>query len=115
MAILYYPPCPQMPKGRDITVTPVISTGHITKQDGDILNDQRSDIPSLYARHEYGWELKLGGFKSRGSRIEIKRLKSAGLSDAFVNIMAYFARLGYSHVNIDCDGEVIVGLQQFDW
>jgi len=112
---LFYPPCPKMPKGREITVTPVISTGHITKQDGDILDDQCSDIPCLYARHEYGWELKLGEFKSRYSRLEIKRLRSNGLSDDFVKLMLYFSDLGYNHLNIDRDGPVIEGLNQFEW
>lgn len=115
MSNIIYPCCPKMPKGRDITVTPVISTGHIPKSDNDILEDVHRYIPRLYARHEYGWEFTLSGFAKDELEGTVTEFVKAGLSQALINTLAYFKGLGYTHLNIDRDGEVVKGLQRFEW
>jgi len=115
MSTTVYPACPKMPKGRSITVTPVISTRHITAEDNCVLENEANDIPHLYARHEYGWEFSLIGLKGGCREIINLELYGAGLSDVLINLLVIFADLGYDHLNIDRDGEVIEGLPQVYW
>lgn len=103
-----YPVRIRTPKGFDITVTPTVSTGHITFQDNEILSNMLSEIPGLYARHEYGWEFAL-------RCTDPEALQRVGLSDALADLVSKFKALDYDHLNIDRDGQVIEGLPQFEW
>lgn len=110
MSKLIYPKRVRTAPDKWISVTPVISSCHITREDNVILSDVNRNIPHLYSRNCYGWEFQL-----RDKSTTASSFLRAGLSQAFANLMLGFMDLGYTSIRLDRDGDVVTGKTMFEW
>jgi len=102
-----YPPATPTTHGpsRHIMQVPVISTFHITKEDGQrlALDDWRD---SLAACHGDGHIL----------HFEADSLDDfSEFSEPFQDMISEFADLGYTYLRLDIDGEILPDLPTFEW
>lgn len=92
---------------------PVISTAHITKEDGAVLERSRGGC------HVCGHPLACGVLDvcSEGAQYLITTDAAVWEADAgaFKDLLSHFAALGYRWIILDRDGDKIPGLTTFDW
>jgi hypothetical protein len=88
-----------------------LCTGHITRQDDDLLfdlcNEPSIDLPRI-CRHEYGWII----FCNPES---VEHLDAYGFSPAFQQFYKQACEAGAILINLDRDASTIDSLQTFDW
>jgi hypothetical protein len=87
-----------------------VSTGHMTKQDNELLSERQNNgrTYSGYELAEYGWLLYCTGDLDESWPI-------ADWSPALRKIMAWAKKLGCDYVRFDRDGTEYEDLEHFDW
>lgn len=108
-----YPPPAQLSRLKQAhRIIPVISTAHITREDGKFLLD-------AYPVRSYN--LLLDSVRDGEDHIVGHLLKtderatSGILSENLCKILRDFAALGYLWLILDVDGDIVAGLETFDW
>lgn len=89
-----------------------IRTTHITARDGALL--ETAEFPGLVADFETGALVAVFVNEDLFER-QIEELKSAGFSEAFLNIMKELHKQGIPYVRFDGDGEEVEGAPVHDW
>ena len=108
--------------GLEIETALVVSTGHITERDNDILTKiEKNDSDSLLIYNslivdpfEFGWYI----YVTSDSELldeELQTLDQTHLSDEFLNLMQLAHNLDCVRLKIDSDGPVSPKLKQFNW
>lgn len=109
----------------------VLSTGHVTKQDGSLLEsfssgrgcrrpgtievlgtDTRHSMPRMES-HTYGWFVFV--CQDADLQEQAKALALAGFSEEFVALYRTARKQGIQIIDLDRDGEEVDGLPRFDW
>lgn len=84
---------------------PVISTGHITKEDGEII--LMEGHPYILDKADDGaWTLVKTSFA---------HWQGGGISPDFRELLQHFESRGYPWIILDRDGEIVEGLPTFEW
>lgn len=91
---------------------PVISSSHITAQDGRILTEAPEDVEGHLCRLGDTGDILVMDEENKNL---ITEWQQAGLSSAFIDLMLRMRGLGYCYVRIDADGDVLDGLPTFEW
>src|SRR4029453_13686608 len=91
-----------------------VSTGHVTKDDMELLeiaaHDSAAELPVIaeylegvicYVPDDYDYS--------------IKRMRKAGISESFIKLLAYARKHGCYLIRLDCDGDEIAELDKHDW
>lgn len=92
-----------------------LSTSHMTRQDDEILSHHADTISRLprVSSHQHGYIVFVC---SDNVAYQIETLRVRGHSDAFIKIYEAAATDGDCMlVNFDPDGEMVEGLEAFDW
>lgn len=95
----------------DITHVLTISTAHITRQTADLLVDADSDVwawpccVSVYDKAEYGWWIFAAGANVRAKT----------MPKDLVDCIRLATRHNCDWLCLDCDGEIVPELPQYDW
>jgi hypothetical protein len=87
------------------------STGHITKNDADLL--KKDDCPVVVYDYEYGYFVYVGG--DRLCNTDKENILKYGFSKEFYNLLKLAAKNDCKHLALDCDGFVYADLPTFDW
>jgi hypothetical protein len=89
-----------------------ISTGHMTKNDNDILAmNKAKDV--LFDPFEYGYRVWVPSKKF--AKETYKAMKKAGLSKSFRKIIKWACKKGMDWVAFDRDGTIYSQFKTFDW
>jgi hypothetical protein len=92
----------------------VVSTSHITKDDGDQLTLLSKRTSGLSVRpFEYGWYVPVRQGEGFNRQLEQARIDT--LSSAFLRLLKKCQELDIQLLQLDSDGEVIDGLPTLDW
>jgi len=87
-----------------------ISTGHITKNDADLLrNDHEPDGAFLIGKYSEGFILSLGEYT------EVSNVVGREFSKEFYDILNYAQLKGCCLLRLDADGMEFPNLPTFDW
>ena len=89
-----------------------VSTGHISKEDVDLLNS--SDYPGVVFDYEYGWWVHVYLDASEFEE-SIGRLVAAGLSEGFIAIQRQACAQGCWFIRLDADAEIYPDLPMWPW
>ena len=103
-------PIPAMEINREV----VFSTGHMMKEDGDILADCSRAYPAVHAS-EYGWRVFTDLDDEESEDVLACALQTAGLSQEFIRLWRTARGYGCKWLVLDCDGPYAEGFPQFDW
>jgi hypothetical protein len=102
----------------EIAKSLVISTAHITRQDGEKLQcGCNPDSPSpvvAYEKRGYGFWVHVFGSDEQDCHTDAD-IKAAGYSNAFLGLLTLARRLKCEWLMLDRDGPVREDLPQFDW
>jgi len=100
----------EMLVGDGVMSVPVVSSQHVTKEDGARLAAaaQRDVLATLY--DQTGHIVHWGDDETIEDAFPADRF-----SDAFRALVAHFHSQGYTYLRIDAHGEVVEGLPVFDW
>lgn len=91
----------------ELSVVPVLSTGHISKETHDRFEEEGDTNPWLHvARYEYGWFLSMPS--------EIEFLVPTPPPDLLA-LMRWARERGYDWIRLDQAGSEIEGLPRHDW
>lgn len=83
-----------------------ISTGHVSKETRDLLNEGEGGSPHIWAiPHEYGWFVR--------AHDEAEDL--AQTPDDLVTVMRYAKQLDCDWIKFDCDADFVEELPMFEW
>ena len=103
----------------------VISTSHITKEDGKLLLERShtpgvSDLPSTYqlvpATDEYGHWIWVGALDEEASlECQCAAAEDEGYSAYFTDILRLAHKNGCSYIRFDRDGPTYKELATLDW
>jgi len=87
-----------------------ISTGHMTKKDGETLQKYEAECKpfSGYELRGYGWLVYVGAIMDNWS-------EAPRMSGAFRNVLRVAKKLGCDYVRFDRDGKEYEELPQFNW
>ncbi len=88
-----------------IMTAPIISTTHIHSEDNRRLEDEDIGNGPVMADLQTGWLLLIEDFPSNFE----------GYSDAFLHLLETFHHLGFHYLRLDCDGDRLDDLPQFQW
>ncbi len=94
---------------------PVVSTGHITAADADLLDIAHDDEACVITalKGGCGWLLFLG--EDCAEALEILDAEWTGYSQPFRDLLAFVLRAGFKHLRLDSDGEILPQFTIFDW
>lgn len=100
----------QIKHDTDVMRVPVVSSQHVTKEDGArlVAADSRDVLATIY--DQTGHIVHWGDDETIEDAFPADRF-----SDAFRALVAHFHAQGYTYLRIDAHGEVVEGLPVFDW
>jgi len=93
----------------------VISTGHITRKDADILKEGSPFLMLRVIPHEYGWFVTGYADPHEDWPDYSDHLRELGLSESFIMILFDLRVSNVLWVNFDCDGYEIENLPTYEW
>ena len=97
----------------------VCSTNHITREDGQKLDDEfgvrQSGLLHVYEKPGYGWWIyvKTHSLEAKKGKMRLLR-EDFKFSQAFVNLIRFARRHKCEWIMLDTDGKNIEGLPTFD-
>lgn len=108
---------------REIFKTLVVSTGHMTIDDKDLLEENINRSESLgnadpvivYSTGEYGFMVYINLDENEPPVEEEMDAVGADYSKAFRKLIGIARDLGCRYLNLDCDGPEYDDLEKFDW
>jgi hypothetical protein len=94
----------------------VISTGHITLKDSELLAKEVSAVNPLLIvyGYEYGWTVLVKYDKAIPIRL-VTNLTNEGYSKEFINLFYVAQELDCKFIDLDSDGDEYSELPVFDW
>jgi hypothetical protein len=105
----------------EVLKTWVLSTGHITKKDGELLDKHTcneiymvhlSTNPHLAQELDAGWRVYIGESFDEGM---LKLYADSGFSGAFLELLKEATKLKVNWLEFDRDARPVDYLPQFDW
>jgi len=103
----------------EIQTNLIISTGHITLKDSNILEEMSKDSTNLLLlttlHGGYGFSIYAAGEEREDLRHLLEEEDNEGLSDNFYKLLNWAKNLNCTHLIIDADGPTYNGLEIFDW
>ncbi len=96
---------------REINKIFTCSTGHITKEDADLLRAS-DDIPS--AHYEFGDFIPVPSDEDLYKDL-LARCSSDGYSKEFIRLLEIAKENDCVYLQLDCDGETYEDLPEFSW
>ena len=93
------------------------STGHITDRDSEVLCQLAANPSSLgttISEYDRGWFIAVPE-ESDGRPDFYNLCRDAGLSEAFINLVAHVRDVECQVLRLDTDGDVLDDLPTFDW
>ena len=91
------------------------STGHMTYEDSLKLLDDPIAFPCPVIPHDYGWWINVPGVKLWREEPIADQIREQGYSEDFISMLVFARDNCCWWVNLDCDGEFVEGLKNFDW
>lgn len=100
--------------------TAIISTGHVTKETGERMDNQTlNDAAKItwVIPFQYGWLVRLDVLKTVCEECETleEKLLTLGLKQPEVVNFALLRDNGIDAVHLDCDGPLVEGLETWNW
>ncbi len=88
---------------------PVVSTAHLSKEDGAAVLKMRSEEPSLLAWNDSEWPTQIFNTIERHQVDE-------GEANSLTDVLIAFRKAGFSHVRFDHEvGDIYEDLKQYEW